>query len=204
MSSIYVPSSSGSQTTTHSGSSFTATNGNGTATNSTLTLSIPGATTATTWANYPKLTKQAIENQMRLDYRVRIAAASGANMDSWFQMGLRKSDGSAAFFMQANGGTGAVDGYDSSGLVFTVGALFTYGGDEWLRVTNRDGYFTFWTGLGSTPDEVEWTVRARSISAAIPTGQWEYSYLTLHLYQGSGAGGTVSMQWADVMTTVLL
>lgn len=205
MSFVYAPSSgAGNTSTTHAGASFTASNGNGTATASTLTLSIPGATTAASWADFPKLTKNAIENQMRLDYRVRIAAASGGNGDTWFQMGLRKSDGSQAFMMQTNGGTGAVDGYDSSSLVFTSAGLFSFGGDEWLRVTNRDGFFTYWTGLGGEPDEVEWTIRARSISTNIPSGQWEYSYLTLHLYQGSGAAGTVSIQWADVITQVLL
>lgn len=204
MSFIYTPSSSGSQTTNHEGSSFTGTNGNGTATASTLTLTIPSSTTATTWANFPRLTKNFVENQMRLDYRVRIAATSGGNTDTWLQMGLRDGSGNQAFMMQANAGSGAVDGYDSSALVFTVGSAFVFGGDEWLRVTNRDGHFTYWTGLGTDLEGVEWTIRARSISTNIPTSQWTYSYLTLHLYQGSGAAGTVSAQWADVQTTVLL
>lgn len=204
MSFIYTPSSSGSQTTSHEGSSFTGTNGNGTATASTLTLTIPSSTTATTWANFPRLTKNFVENQMRLDYRVRIAATSGGNTDTWLQMGLRDGSGNQAFFMQANAGNGTVDAY-GDGLIWTGGAgVFVFGGDEWLRVTNRDGHYTYWTGLGSDPEGVEWTIRARTISNNIPASQWTYSYLTLHMYQGSGAAGTVSAQWADVQTTVLL
>lgn len=184
-------------TTTHTSSSFTGTNGNGTATAASLTVAIAASTTTASWSGQPRLVASSVvDDPYNFEASARIAAATGVTSNTYAALALRKSDGTAWLLIQANG-SGVVTLYGSGGLLAT-GPTIALDGTTRLKITVRDGFITAWTKKGTDP----WTPFYRG-SPAFPTGPEDYTDLTLALYQAVGAGGTVTVQWADVSTVAL-
>lgn len=199
MSFLYAP-SSGNTATSHTGSTFTAHNGLGTATASTLTLTLPSSTVATATADMPRLTKNAITNVWRIDVCARIAAVSGHDTNTFMTFTIRNSSHNSIVFLQAQG-NGTVTVYDVGGLRATVGSGVSFSGTEWLRIVVNDGVLTTYIGSGSVGAQ-NWTPFYSGF-LSIPATPYAHTYIGFNLYQGSGAAGTVSVQWADIQTTIL-
>ena len=188
-------------TTSHAGSSFTGTNGSGTATASTLTVSIPGSTTTATWANQPRLTKNTIANPLRVEVTARLASVSGATIGSFFALAIRKSDGTALVLVQSRGDGDLSVYVGASELTLADEKVCALHDTDWFRLRIDGGHLEVWQGFGSSTNPTWRCVYHgdRALGTDIETA----TYLTLALYQGSGAGGTVTAQWADVSSVAL-
>ena len=200
MSFLYAP-SSGNTATSHTGSTFTASNGLGTATASTLTLSLAGSTASSTWSDNPRLTKTVVSNPWRLDAVVRLASSSGHDANTYLPFSIRNSSGDVFALIQAKG-NGEVTVYDNGGLLATVASGVSFSGSEWFRLVSRDGYLAAFIGTGSSGSQ-SWTAIYRGNVTIPATAPYNYTYLAFNIYQGTGAAGTVTTQWADVQTSTL-
>lgn len=188
-------------TTAHAGSSFTGSNGNGTATASTLTVSIPGSTTTASWSVQPRLTKNTLDNPLRVEVTARLASVSGATIGSFFALAIRKSDGTAIALVQSRG-DGDLSAYvGPSELTLADEEVCALDGTDWFRLRLDGGHLEVWQGFGS-PTAPTWRCVYHG-DPVLGTDIETATYLTLALYQGSGAGGTVTAQWADVSSVAL-
>ncbi len=189
-------------TTTHEGSTFTATNGLGIATASTLTLSLSASIVSNTWTNNPHLLKNAISDVWNCDIRARLAAVSGADANTYLPLSIRNSNGHNLILIQTQG-NGNITVYDSGGGSYVVGVSITIANsDNWFRLTTREGHLTVYLGTGSLGSQL-WTPIYRVASFTTPSNPWTYTYIGFNLYQAIGAGSNISVQWADVQSTNL-
>lgn len=192
-----------SNTTAYPGSSFTATSGLGTATPGTLTLSLPSATAATVWADMPHFFGPTpYSSPYMIDVRARLAAVSGYDGNSFFPIALRDDNTTAniLIFIQAQG-SGNMTVYDPSGLKALSVGRFSFTGSEWIRFVILDGgTATVYYGTGAAGSQT-WTVIWTG-QLSLPGTPADFVNLTFNLYQGSGAGSTVSVQWADITSTL--
>ena len=189
-------------TISHAGSTFTGSNGLGTATASTLTLSIAAATAATSWSDMPRITKNlSYLDPWRLDAVAKLASVSGHNANTFLPFALRDSSGNLLILIQS-AGNNVVTIYDSSGLLANAGSIGALDGTEWCRIVLRDSVSTIYRGVGSSGSQ-DWTPLWRGNVKIPASSSFNYTYLSFNLYQGSGAAGTVTAQWSDVYTTLL-
>lgn len=185
-------------TVTWPGSSFTAANGLGTATASTLTMTLPGATVATAWADMPRLRVDAGAGAAQGSFQMwaRLAAVSGLDANTFLPFALRDASGNLLVLVQTSG-VGVVTVYDGSGLIANAGAIVGFTGTEGFRVTLSNWMLT--VEYSSDVAAGRWTPISREVARpAVPASVWTYSQIAFNLYQGVGAAGTVSAQWADV------
>lgn len=185
-------------TTAHAGSTFTASGGLGTATAASLTLTLPSSTTATAWTDMPRLVKNVAASIAGFQVSARLAATSGLDANTFLPLALRDASGSELVLVQTSG-VGVVTVYDASGLVTNAGSLVAFNGTEGFRITLREGHLT--AEYSADVSAGQWTPFYRAADRpTIPASPWTYTYLAMNLYQGSGAAGPVSAQWADVQT----
>ena len=193
-----------SNTTAYTGSSFTATSGLGTATPGTLTLSLPSATAATAWADMPHFFGvMPYTSPYMIDVKARLAAVSGNDGTSFFPIALRDDNTTAniLIFIQAEG-SGNMTVYDQSGLKALSVGRFSFTGSEWIRFVILDGgTATVYYGTGAAGSQT-WTVIWTG-QLFLPATPKDFINLTFNQYQGVGAAGTVSVQWADITSTLM-
>lgn len=193
---------SGGQARDYSGSDFTATNGLGTANNSTLTLSLPPAVAATIWNDMPHfVASTGYGSPYMIDVRARLAAAN-YDGNSFFPIALRDSSNppDIIIFVQAEG-SGNMTVYDQSGLKALSVGRFVFDGTEWIRFVILDnGVAAVYYGQGAPGSQTWTTIWVGSL--ALPASPLNYTNLTFNQYQGAGAGGVTSVQWADVQSTL--
>lgn len=180
-------------------STYSASNGVGTASSTTLTLTLPGSTAATTFADIPRLETAHGGDIFNVEARACIASASGYNSNTYLRLNLGDPSGNVAWRLQAqgSGASAPVTLYGSSGLV-ALGSNVALDGTGCLRLVSRDGRVTVWVGTLSA-GVINWTLMYRG-EPTYPTspGSSAYTKLILDMYQGSGAAGTVTSTWSNV------
>jgi hypothetical protein len=180
-------------------STYLASNGVGTASSTTLTLTLPGSTAATTFADIPRLETAHGGDIFNVEARACIASASGYNSNTYLRLNLGDPSGNVAWRLQAqgSGASAPVTLYGSSGLV-ALGSNVALNGTGCLRLVSRDGRVTVWVGTLSA-GVIDWTLMYRG-EPTYPTspGSSAYTKLILDMYQGSGAAGTVTSTWSNV------
>ena len=188
------------------GSTFTASNGVGTATNSTLTLSVPGSTVATAYADRPRLTKAHGQRPFRVDVVGRLASQSGGDANSYYALRVTGATTNTQYMMQVQAGTGAVTCYrtiSGADTLLASGSAVSFTGSEWFRIVVDGARIQFYQGTGSAGSQT-WTLTHDSVQASFVTSSADLTSVELYLYQGVGAAGTVTVTWADVALYPLL
>lgn len=179
------------------GTEFTASNGLGSATASTLTLSVPASTAATSATNVPRLTIPHNCDPFNIEVIAKLASVSGGDGNTWYRMWICDSSLNTWIFAQANGVAGTTSLYGTSGFLASGGTL-ALDGTGWMRIVVRDGRVSWYFGTGSAGSQ-DWALKWRG-EPTFPTspGSSNYSLIRLDMYQGGGAAGTVTSQWSDV------
>lgn len=194
---------SNNNTHNYTGSEFTGFNGVGTADTSTLTMTIPAGTGATTWNTMPNLTVgTGYPSPFMIDVRARLASAVH-DTNSFFPMAMRDSSNppNIILFVQAEG-TGTMTIYDQSGLKSLSPAVFSFTGNEWIRfIIADDGGTIVYYGTGAVGSQT-WTLKWAG-QILIPASPENYTNIVFNQYQGVAPATDVSIQWADVQSTLL-
>lgn len=189
------------QTRSVAGSSFTATAGLGTATASTLTMTAAVQTSAS-WADQPRLAYNHGGDPWNVSVTARLAALTGGDGNTYAPLALRNSAGDLLLMVQVHASDGAVSAYGNSGGNIVSGAsTMPLDGTGAFRVVLANAVATVYQ---STDSGVNWRPIARANAALPATTPWLYTYVTFNLYQGGAPGGTVTVQWADVVLAVPL
>jgi hypothetical protein len=185
------------QTAQIAGSAFTASAGLGTAVASTLTMTI--ATTATTWADLPRLMRNHGGDPWNIDFSARVTV-TGGNGDTYVPLTIRNAAGDGLVLVQARGSDGQVTVYDS-GLLATSGVALPLDGTGALRIVLSNAWLTVYQSEDSGE---HWRPIYRGTVAIPSTAPWAYTYVGSYLFQGSAPGGTVTASLADVLLAVPL
>ena len=177
------------------GATWTASNGLGTATASTLTLTLPGSTVTSTDAARPYLSAPHGRNAWQMEVTARLAAFTGGSTTTWTALLIANASAAKWILAQARG-DGELSILSQAGSVATAVHAFALAGNDRLRILVRDGLVTVYVGDGT-----HWVRHYHSdIGGLLPRStSGDYARVGLRLSESSGAAGTITAQWADVI-----
>lgn len=177
------------------GATWTESAGRGTADDATLTLTLPGSTATPTTADCPYLHAQHNRNAWQMEVTARLAAFTGGSTTTWTALVIADSSGTTWVLAQARG-DGELSILSHAGFVAATVGAFALAGNDRLRIMVRDGVVSIYVGDGT-----HWVRRFHSdLGGSLPGAtSGNFARIGLRLSESTGAAGTVTAQWADVI-----
>ena len=122
-------------------------------------------------------------------------AFTGGSSTTWTAVLIANASAAKWILAQARG-DGELSILSHAGFVAAASGAFALAGNDRLRILVRDGLVTVYVGDGT-----RWVRHYHSdIGGSLPgTTSGDFARVGLRLSEGSGAAGTVTAQWADVI-----